>query len=253
MRWTSVVHTGLCPTIVSRSSIITADNRSGSSVVNCCLNTHMLVSHQHRVVFTHIPKTAGTSIRAWFHQHVPDTVAVGHKHQTPHHVTERFSGYDHFCVVRNPYDRLLSHYHFHVERYKAYLLERSRRKQKPIYHEVFAKLRQGFEHWLTDPYPMANRQADWYDYRWCPQAVWCTDHTHVLKFETLAEDFRWVQDRVGVREPLEPMGATAADTDHTTAENRVLLAPHRPLIQSHLMVDFVRFAYKPDFDRSGKL
>jgi hypothetical protein len=31
MPWTSVVRTGLCPTIVSRSSIITADNRSGPS------------------------------------------------------------------------------------------------------------------------------------------------------------------------------------------------------------------------------
>ena len=75
----------------------------------------------------------------------------------------------------------------------------------------------------------------------------------VLKFETLAQDFQWVQELIGVQEPLETLNTTSTDNDHTTSANRVLLAPHRPLIQSHLMVDFLRFGYAPNFNRSGKL
>ena len=155
-------------------------------------------------------------------------------------------------MVRNPYDRLLSQYNFHVERYADYILPKSKLTRKQQYHEKYAELKKGFANWLTDPYPIADRQANWYDYRWCPQAVWCTQTTQVMKFETLAEDFEWVQERVGVREPLDTLNPTTANTDHTTSANRVLLADHRTLIQSHLMVDFKRFGYRPDFDRSGK-
>ena len=211
----------------------------------------MIVSHRHRLVFTHIPKNAGTSIRSWLTTHIED--AKSHddqKHMTPHHVyTRHRQGYTHFAVVRNPYDRLLSLYNFHVERYADYILPKSKLTRKEQYHDKYAELQKGFANWLTDPYPIADRQAKWYDYRWCPQAVWCTQTTQVLKFETLAEDFQWVQERVGVREPLDTLNPTTANTDHTTSANRVLLADHRTLIQSHLMVDFKRFGYRPDFDR----
>ena len=217
----------------------------------------MIVSHRHRLVFTHIPKNAGTSIREWLSQHVEDAHEIPgiYKHHTPHHVPDTVYGMDYtlFAVVRNPYDRLLSQYNFHVERYEAYLHRKSRLSQKESYHNKYAELKQGFDNWLTDPYPIADRQAKWYDYRWCPQAMWCTPDTHILKFETLAQDFQWVQDRVGVHEPLDTLNTTSTDNDHTTSANRVLLAPHRPLVQSHLMVDFRRFGYAPNFNRSGKI
>jgi len=217
----------------------------------------MMISHQHRLVFTHIPKNAGTSIKAWFQRWVPDArpehLPLGtHKHHTPHHL-QPMPGYTHLAVVRNPYDRLLSQYYFHLEAYTKYLSRGNKWAKKKSVRDTYNQLQQGFDNWLTDPYPIADRHAKWYDYRWCPQAMWCTEDTHVLKFETLEEDFEWVQDRVGVQEPLETLNSTGTDNDHTTSANRVLLAPHRPLIQSHLMVDFLRFGYAPDFNRSGKL
>ena len=209
-----------------------------------------------RLLFTHIPKNAGTSIRQWLEQWVPDSQAMPnlHKHHTPQHLhTRHLEDYTHFAVVRNPYDRLLSHYNFHVERYAAYLRPKSRLARKQEYHDKYAELRQGFANWLTAPHPMADRDAKWYDYRWCTQSTWINDRTHVLRYENLAEDFQWVQERVGVWEPLDTLNPTTADTDHTTPANRVLLADHRTLIQSHLMVDFRRFGYAPDFNRAGKL
>ena len=145
----------------------------------------MIVSHKHKLIFTHIPKNAGTSIRQWFLDNVPD-----------------------------------------------------------------AELQKGFSHWLEMDYPMADRTAKWYDYRWCPQSVWTNERTHVLNHETLETDFRWVQERVGVDAPLETLNSTTTNNDHSTMKNRLLLAKHRPLILSHLLVDFQRFGYAPNFDRT---
>jgi hypothetical protein len=223
-----------------------------------CLNTHMIVSHKHRLVFTHIPKNAGTSIRNWLETHVPD--ARDHpdefaKHKTPHHVHDRrLAKYQYFAVVRNPYDRLLSLYNFHLERHAQYLGKKSQLRFKQVYHEKYAELQKGFQHWLTHPFPMADRKAKWYDYRWCPQSLWFNERTHVLKFERLAEDFKWVQERVGTHlgpdAGLPTLNKTSTNNDHRTPANRVLLAPHRELILSHLLVDFKRFGYAPNFDRT---
>ena len=211
----------------------------------------MIVSHKHRLIFTHIPKNAGTSISQWLMEHVPDAQEMPHtlKHDTPHHV-HRHDDYDYFAVVRNPYDRLLSQYNFHVEKHAQYLGRKSQLRFKQVFHDRYAELQKGLSHWLEMDYPMADRTAKWYDYRWCPQSVWTNERTHVLNHETLETDFRWVQERVGVDAPLETLNSTTANNDHSTMKNRLLLAKHRPLILSHLLVDFKRFGYAPNFDRS---
>ena len=211
----------------------------------------MIVSHKHKLIFTHIPKNAGTSIGQWLLEHVSDAGEMPNtlKHHTPHHVHQHHD-YTYFAVVRNPYDRLLSQYNFHVEKYAQYLGRKSQLRFKQVFHDRYAELQQGFGHWLEMDYPMADRTAKWYDYRWCPQSLWTNERTHVLLYENLAEDFRWVQERVGVDAPLARVNTTSNDNDHSTPENRVLLANHRGLILSHLLVDFRRFGYAPDFVRT---
>ena len=210
----------------------------------------MIVSHKHRLIFTHIPKNAGTSIRQWLVQHVPDAREMPRtlKHDTPHHV-HGHSDYTYFAVVRNPYDRLLSHYNFHIEKHAQYLGRKSQLRFKQVFHDRYAELKKGFGNWLTDPHPMADRKSKWYDYRWCPQSVWTNERTHVLLYENLTEDFRWVQERVEVDAPLETLNSTSGNNDHSTMENRVLLSVHRELILSYLLVDFERFGYAPNFNR----
>ena len=211
----------------------------------------MIVSHRHKLIFTHIPKNAGTSIGQWLSRHVPDSREMPNtiKHDTPHHVLGHHD-YSHFAVVRNPYDRLLSQYRFHLEKYEQYLGRKSQLRFKQSFQDKYAELQKGFSHWLEMDYPMADRKSKWYDYRWCPQSVWTNERTHVLLYENLTEDFRWVQERVEVDAPLETLNSTSTSNDHSTMENRVLLANHRELILSHLLVDFERFGYAPNFKRS---
>jgi hypothetical protein len=99
----------------------------------------LLISHRHRFIFIHVPKNAGLSItaalepfadkpertqlrrflsllpvkedpkKAFFRWH---TTALQLKRKLP---AEVFDGYLKFAVVRNPYDRAVSYYHYLVQ------------------------------------------------------------------------------------------------------------------------------------------
>jgi hypothetical protein len=99
----------------------------------------VLISHRHRFIFIHVPKNAGLSItaalepfadkpqrtqlrrflsllpvredptKAFFRWH---TTAAQLKRKLP---AEVFDGYLKFAVVRNPYDRAVSYYHYLVQ------------------------------------------------------------------------------------------------------------------------------------------
>ena len=211
----------------------------------------MIIAHRQQLAFTHIPKNAGTSIRHWLMRHVETAREVQDhdgeviKHCPPTHlyrVGQRSLRF--FAVVRNPYDRLLSHYHFHKTRYTQYMAQNSKIRHKAEIQERYRDLMRGFGHWLTHPHTIADRDAKWYDYRWCTQSTWINDRTHVLRYENLAEDFQWVQEQFGVSEPLDSHNVTGVDTDHRTKLNLQELKPHLALIRKHLEADFHKFGYR---------
>jgi hypothetical protein len=81
----------------------------------------MLLSRKYRLIFLHIPKTAGRSIRAALREIDPSAekwlpgLAKRPRHATAHEVKAVFSDFDLFtsvAVVRNPFDRFCSIYHF---------------------------------------------------------------------------------------------------------------------------------------------
>ena len=80
----------------------------------------MFINHEHKFIFIHIPKNAGTSIRNSFEIEGYDKKVV--KKNWPHDTCleikdycgeEVWNEYFKFAFVRNPYDRLVSYYHFH--------------------------------------------------------------------------------------------------------------------------------------------
>lgn len=59
--------------------------------------------------FIHIPKTGGTSVRKWLRKNeIPCLTSKGHHHAVFFEGEYSFK----FCVVRNPYSRLVSFYNF---------------------------------------------------------------------------------------------------------------------------------------------
>ncbi|VEN73209.1 conserved hypothetical protein [Candidatus Desulfarcum epimagneticum] len=84
----------------------------------------MFISHKYKVIFVHIQRTGGSSIHRAFQKCDPDLVETLPVHsaakRTKHsfitdikHTVEHdiFQNYLKFCVVRNPFDRMVSWYH----------------------------------------------------------------------------------------------------------------------------------------------
>jgi chondroitin 4-sulfotransferase 11 len=77
-----------------------------------------MISHDHQCIFTHVPKTAGKSIRYLFglpefkHQYKADGRNVehgfGHRRLSEFVNEKYFAEYFKFAFVRNPFDRLVS-------------------------------------------------------------------------------------------------------------------------------------------------
>jgi hypothetical protein len=100
----------------------------------------MLISHRHRFAFIHVPKTAGSSVAFALWSHADDTrrfwmnrglalVGIHVNHYAPYRLkrfrthtsaailqrqlpADVFAGLFKFAFVRNPWDRLVSSYHY---------------------------------------------------------------------------------------------------------------------------------------------
>jgi hypothetical protein len=83
------------------------------------------------LVFYHIPKTGGTSIKKWLKKNVrseitfiaPNSIKINNDILTPHMLPKQFIDISHkpnnsLCVVRNPWSRVVSSYKFFKKRQK---------------------------------------------------------------------------------------------------------------------------------------
>ncbi len=76
----------------------------------------MLISEKNKILFIHIPRTGGTSIRELLHTQIIDTKSINLFHDSartlPKDFFLQYDDYLKFAFVRNPWDRLLSWYSF---------------------------------------------------------------------------------------------------------------------------------------------
>lgn len=160
-----------------------------------------MISHPHRCIFVHIPKTAGNSINRVF--------GVGwenHKDLQRYfaeHPRETVESYFKFAIVRNPWDRLLSDYN--------YQKKKSREQASKLF--VFSERgrERGFAEWID----AALASPDFYEpsrwggevsphiHRWSPQVDWITVDSvprvdFVAHLENLPHDFRLICERLGL-------------------------------------------------------
>ena len=75
-----------------------------------------MISHKHKFIFVHIPKTGGTSIESLFirNAHIKDV--PGKHHMVRNLDGELLKKYFAFTFVRNPWDRMVSYYKFRIKR-----------------------------------------------------------------------------------------------------------------------------------------
>jgi hypothetical protein len=99
-----------------------------------------------------------------------------------------------FAVVRNPWDRIVSLWAFWNKIKKTY-----------VPFDTFVRNLNNYkfaeESWFTFDQPQK---------AWIPNGV-----TYLLKFETLEEDFKVIQEKLGCHEPLPRLNTSEHDDYHT--------------------------------------
>jgi hypothetical protein len=145
------------------------------------------------LLFLHIPKNAGTSVRIWL-RGIAEKVDVGvadenHGHLSLELLKSKVSmPHKSFTIVRNPWDRTISSYFFGLHMFKAALVEFNN-GNVPTFEDFVCNLRDGF----TLGNPSLSQ----------PQANWITSPIdYILKFENLTQDFAVIQQYVGNNNPL---------------------------------------------------
>ena len=179
----------------------------------------MPVSHQHRCIFVHIPKCAGTSIEAALGMHGElDHVGLrpnynqtlneetlfgaGAQHYCLNQIRERigeeaYAGYFKFSIVRNPWDRFVSYVAWKADRDgRMKWLAGKPPSRREFYEALWALI---VDHVRGRPVHMHLR----------PQWEFLADADgeigvdFVGRVETLEADWSRIRERLGIDAPLE--------------------------------------------------
>ena len=167
-----------------------------------------MISHQHKFIFIHIPKTAGSAIELFFNPSIKatpngDTIFHGkHARAKFYHKNEPdcFSQYFIFSFVRNPWDMVVSRYFYRKSRYSDFNLS----------IKDFASGNFGWVHYV--------------DYLSVGGKI-CVDF--IGRFESLQQDFNIVCDKIGIPEqelPQENKSKHKHYTEYYDDETRQIVA-----------------------------
>lgn len=173
----------------------------------------MIISNEHKYIFIHLPKNAGTSIEVSLTG--AERWEAEEKHLTALECREKY-GYDlwrecfTFCVVRNPWDRLVSQFKFSggiwCNRYFGKLL---------TFNEYVAEIvGKGLPFSGHDFLSKTGAQPGDVNWRQLPRI---TDENnlvmvdYVARFESLGADFDVICDRIGVPNRLQHLNESAPD------------------------------------------
>lgn len=201
-----------------------------------------------KLIFIHIPKCAGMSVRAWYKKNIPNNLIIDNHRPYTH-----FNNVDNkitWTIVRNPYARAMSWY-----RFRGHILKKRRRKH-PVYNIEKPIWEKGFNEWIQYYF-----DVDWFDHirgnqmhgpepngyfkLSTPQVKWLKDDDgeikidHILKIENLKEDFKIIQDITGVNDNLGTINNTVKDSN----ENFFLNKNSIKLIQEWYKDDFEILGY----------
>tara|TARA_X000000950_G_scaffold243548_1_gene299092 strand:+ start:1895 stop:2491 length:597 start_codon:yes stop_codon:yes gene_type:complete len=153
-----------------------------------------MISHKHKAIFVHVPKTAGSSMRVYLRKrgfgsveyHAPDgsndditgVYVNGTSWRIKRNLENEWDKYFKFAFIRNPWDRMVSCW-----------------KNRAIKYEDFGKFLKDY------PYPQSNHNLIWHT---LPQLNHMTDlngnnmMNYVGKFENLDQDLNTICKKLGI-------------------------------------------------------
>lgn len=202
-----------------------------------------LITKNPSMMFIHIPKTGGESIRRWMFDNMFEELVIFSDKAKTHwengmakHSTQdtlenflRLKKYDapidyKFCVVRNPWERLVSTY--------EYLKKNVYNSRTGVFFNApFDEFIRRKHPFASEPWSIATQQ----------QFRYFKDDCIVLRMENLNEDFKIIQEITGIDKPL-PHANKSVDFDYRTYYTDETAA----IVADHCRVDIAKFGYTFD-------
>jgi hypothetical protein len=202
-----------------------------------------MISHEHRCIFVHIPKTAGNSINRVFGVGWQDHKDLQrYFDELPHEIS---TTYFKFAIVRNPWDRLLSDYNYQVKK--------SRATASKLFVFAADGSKRDFAAWAETALGAPDRYAagDWggavspHIHRWSPQVDWISIDGEVrtdfvARIERLPEDFRVVRRQLHLPPVRLPHRNRRLHWHYSHYYDRTT----RELVASYYARDIAEFGYE---------
>ena len=169
----------------------------------------MIINHKRKFIFVHIQKTAGSSITQALHQ-IEGSERIAHPHSMINIIDmEVYRDYFAFCIVRNPYERLVSWWNMMLHKgihndFSHYLLTRaSNFSQFLDCTDIIDETNDG-KILAGLPYPksIAFNQLD---YIMAQDGRMAMDF--IGRFENVTHDFDRICDRIGIKVDLPHVNA----------------------------------------------
>ena len=197
-----------------------------------------LVLEQRHLLFLHIEKNAGTSITNWMDDFASKnndkTYLIHHRHIEWKKLPSPYNTYWTFCVVRNPWSRLVSRYNYDV----SPDLQKYLAGEGDYFLRVYNKLQKGFDYWIkNDVYtlPLIEHRMKWQNQ--CEIIEGCKN-IHILRYENINEDFKLLQNKLKWNKPLPHANATV-ECDYKKYYNDELIN----IVADHYKQDIKEFGF----------
>lgn len=173
--------------------------------------------------FIHIPKNGGSAVTAWLSENKLDFICgKPNKGVGKHRIACNWKDEDieKFCVIRNPYTRVISYYNYitPVEQWNLSFEEYVRQKQPPVKF----KIPNGWD-----------LQSKWIDDNNGNQLV-----SKILYYENLEKELQ----------EYFQCWKTLPQVNNSTKSSIILTAEIKEIIYDHFKSDFERFGYSKEFD-----
>tara|TARA_E500000178_G_C16790523_1_gene647786 strand:+ start:157 stop:684 length:528 start_codon:yes stop_codon:yes gene_type:complete len=162
------------------------------------------------------------------------TYLIHHRHIEWKKLPSPYNTYWTFCVVRNPWSRLVSRYNYDVSAY----LQKYLAGEGDYFLKVYNKLQKGFDYWIkNDVYtlPLIEHRMKWQNQ--CEIIDGCKD-IHILRYENINADFKLLQNKLKWNEPLPHANATV-ECDYKKYYNDELIN----IVADHYRQDIKEFGF----------